>query len=207
MSKVSKPAPIAIAKAARAATARKASAPKSVAAKKAAPPAKPDGKITSVKHDTSNTHVVVIAGDKTVTYRRDRETDELRKLAVIGGLFKAVEQAVKALPIQPAKLAKGLDNHNAPQSVRAAAESNRKQPAAKPASAPKAAKPAAPRKGQADTRVITYVAPNPKKGASRERYAKYRVGMTVDEALAAGLLRGDIAWDSDPKRGFIKLSD
>lgn len=60
-----------------------------------------------------------------------------------------------------------------------------------------------------DPRVITHVAPNPKKpgSASYDRYALYRVGMTVNEAIAAGVKREDIAWDSDPKRGFIQFEE
>lgn len=56
-----------------------------------------------------------------------------------------------------------------------------------------------------DNRVITQVTPNPKKpgSASYERYAKYQPGMTVQEALNAGVTTGDIKWDSE--RGFITL--
>lgn len=60
-----------------------------------------------------------------------------------------------------------------------------------------------------DPRVIAHVAPNPKKpgSASFDRYALYRVGMTVNEAIAAGVKREDVAWDSDPKRGFIRFEE
>lgn len=53
--------------------------------------------------------------------------------------------------------------------------------------------------------VIETVTENPKRQgtASYERYAKYRVGMTVAEALAAGITRGDLAWDTE--RGFVVL--
>lgn len=62
----------------------------------------------------------------------------------------------------------------------------------------------APRVRPTDDRVITEVVSNPKKpnSASFERFAKYRVGMTVSEALAAGVQPGDIKWDSE--RGFIR---
>ena len=61
----------------------------------------------------------------------------------------------------------------------------------------------APRARPTDDRVITAVVPNPKKpgSASHERFSKYRVGMTISEALAAGLMPGDIKWDLE--RGFI----
>lgn len=65
----------------------------------------------------------------------------------------------------------------------------------------------APRNSVSDPRVIVAMVPNPKKPgtASHDRFALYRVGMTVNEAIAAGVKREDIAWDSDPKRGFITL--
>ena len=45
-------------------------------------------------------------------------------------------------------------------------------------------------------RVITLlVAENPKRGASAQRYALYRTGMTVGEYLAAGGRSKDINWD------------
>lgn len=83
------------------------------------------GKITKVQHDTSNTHVIATADGRTVTYRRDRETAELRALAVVGGIFKVLEQAVKALPVVPAKLGRGLDGRSAPQSAAAASASQK----------------------------------------------------------------------------------
>lgn len=65
----------------------------------------------------------------------------------------------------------------------------------------------APRAATTDPRVIASVVPNPKRPgtASYDRYALYRVGMTVDEAIAAGVKREDIAWDSAPSRKFITL--
>jgi hypothetical protein len=69
----------------------------------------------------------------------------------------------------------------------------------------------APGKGAASfsrTAVISaVVSPNPKKAgtAAHARFAKYRVGMTVEEALKAGLRSEDIRWDSGP-RGYIRLS-
>lgn len=56
-----------------------------------------------------------------------------------------------------------------------------------------------------DHRVLSQVLPNPKRpgSAAHARYAIYRVGMTVDEALAAGVTRADVRWDA--KMGFIVL--
>ena len=47
---------------------------------------------------------------------------------------------------------------------------------------------------------------NAKKAGSgaAERFAKMKAGMTVGEAIAAGVTRGDINWDA--KQGFIKLT-
>ena len=57
-----------------------------------------------------------------------------------------------------------------------------------------------------DPRVITVQVQNPKKpgSASYDRFALYKDGMTVSEALAAGVTSGDVKWDSE--RGFICLS-
>ncbi len=56
-----------------------------------------------------------------------------------------------------------------------------------------------------DPRVITALAANPKRpgSASYDRFELYRVGMTVNEALAAGVRRADIKYDSE--RSFITL--
>ncbi len=76
-----------------------------------------------------------------------------------------------------------------------------------PARAPREKVQRAPRGALRDPRIVISVRPNPKKpgSASYDRYELYRVGMTVDEAIAAGVKREDVAWDSDPKRGFIVL--
>lgn len=74
-----------------------------------------------------------------------------------------------------------------------------------PVRAPRAAR--APRASTSDPRVIASMVPNPKRPgtASHARYELYRVGMTVDEAIAAGVKREDIAWDSAASRKFIVL--
>ena len=56
-----------------------------------------------------------------------------------------------------------------------------------------------------DPRRIVHVAPNPKKPGSKsyERYAAYREGMTVSEAIAAGVTSADVKWDHD--HGFIRF--
>lgn len=51
--------------------------------------------------------------------------------------------------------------------------------------------------------VVLSVVPNPKKQgtASYDRFAKYRVGMTLGECYAAGISKGDIKWDTE--RSFV----
>ena len=51
------------------------------------------------------------------------------------------------------------------------------------------------------------VAPNPKRSGSATavRYALWHVGMTYEGALAAGLTRADILYDT--KKGFVVFSD
>lgn len=60
---------------------------------------------------------------------------------------------------------------------------------------------------RSDPRKICYVASNPKKegSASWARFELYRVGMTVDEFLAAGGTMGDVKWDAD--RDFIRFGE
>ena len=58
-----------------------------------------------------------------------------------------------------------------------------------------------------DPRPITKVMANPKKKGSKsyDRFELYKEGMTVNDALAAGVLRADIAYDSE--RGYITIGD
>ena len=71
---------------------------------------------------------------------------------------------------------------------------------------PRNAAPPRPRPpARRDPRVVTYVAPNPKKPgtATHDRYERgYRIGRTLDQCVEAGVTRGDIRWDLD--RGFIR---
>jgi hypothetical protein len=56
-----------------------------------------------------------------------------------------------------------------------------------------------------ESAIITHVADNTKRGAARERYAKYRAGRTVGATLAidGGPNRDDIRWDAG--KGLITL--
>ena len=71
-----------------------------------------------------------------------------------------------------------------------------------------AAPPARAARKYADGDVIVSVAANYKRAGSEAfaRFAKYRVGMTVGEALDAGLKWVDILWDSNPKNKHITIA-
>lgn len=139
-------------------------------------PAKPVNRdeITTVKNDNSNAFVCVMAGDQPVlTYERNRETSVLRKLAVVGGSYKAVKAEIAKLPPKEAKLANGLDSKNAPQSAKAAADSRKAAAKAEPA------KPAAkPAKGKTDRTAKADKNKQPSKGADRS----YVKGTRKDES-------------------------
>jgi hypothetical protein len=81
--------------------------------------------------------------------------------------------------------------------------------AAKPVEVEAKPAPAAKKSGGkahfANDQVITVLVANPKKPGSlaRIRFAKYKDGMTVREALEAGLHRTDFKWDTD--RGHINI--
>lgn len=82
-----------------------------------------------------------------------------------------------------------------------------KQEAKTEAPAP-AAKESKPRTHPQGDKVITMLyAFNPKRkgSASQKRFDNYEEGMTVAEAMAAGVTAGDIAWDVS--HGFIELGD
>lgn len=58
-----------------------------------------------------------------------------------------------------------------------------------------------------DNWVITVNAQeNPKRADAARRFALYKTGMTVGEYIAAGGLRTDINWDSNPKNGWISVN-
>ena len=53
--------------------------------------------------------------------------------------------------------------------------------------------------------VVVEVRPNPKKkgSSSHDIYEKWRVGATIQECLAAGIRRADVAWDTS--RQFVRV--
>lgn len=61
------------------------------------------------------------------------------------------------------------------------------------------------RRGTRDPRVILSVVPNPKRPTSDAyvRFARYVVGMSVEDALASGVRQVDLAYDES--RGFVVL--
>lgn len=97
--------------------------------------------ITSVQAAKTGEHIAVKAGgDQTLAYRKAVETADLKKLAVVGASFKAVQNYIKTHK-PAAKLATGLDGKIAPRSAEAAAASGGKPAGNVPAkSAPSAKK-------------------------------------------------------------------
>jgi hypothetical protein len=57
-----------------------------------------------------------------------------------------------------------------------------------------------------DQKITVLAKQNPKArgSACHRRFAKYRSGMTVKAALAAGVLREDLHWDNERK--FIRIA-
>jgi hypothetical protein len=75
------------------------------------------------------------------------------------------------------------------------------------AKATKATKAKAARKPYGmDAKITLLTKENPKTRGTKcfRRYAKYKNTMTVQQALAAGVTRPDLRWDSDHK--FIRIS-
>ena len=136
------------------------------------------------------------SSDKELAAEYDKE---LRKLSAATGAPRA-----------KAQLARGISAGDAKQSAKAVADQNRSAKATNKADAatqkPVTADAKAAKLAASDARKITFVAPNPKRpgSASFDRFANYKKGMTVAQAIAAGVTRGDIDWDS--KRDFIKFA-
>lgn len=89
---------------------------------------------------------------------------------------------------------------------RSPAEVERERDAARPR--PQVAAPVPAHSASTDDRIIrVLVEKNPKRAgtSAHDRFAKYRDGMTVAEALRSGLTRGDLQWDQ--QRAFIRLDD
>lgn len=135
-----------------------------------------------------------------------RRTDDILDPAVVAD----AEQIIKApAPDQPQPHGDGPVPEqggpvDGPKPVPAAQPSTNGKPT--PATQPRATGKRGPKPRYfADTDVIAYVAPNPKKPGKNNhaRYAKMQVGQTVAEALAAGVTRGDLIWDE--QRQFITI--
>jgi flagellar biosynthesis GTPase FlhF len=99
--------------------------------------------------------------------------------------------------------AKAADRAKAAEERKAAAAAKKAEREAAKATKPTPS-PKGPRSVYKPEEVITVlVAENPKRGISAERFAKYRTGMTVKEALEAGVLSADLTWDTG--RRFINI--
>jgi hypothetical protein len=63
---------------------------------------------------------------------------------------------------------------------------------------------AAPLPAEAKITLLAKTSPKRKGSAGAKRFAKYKTGQTVAQALEAGLWRADIRWDSE--RGYISVA-
>jgi chemotaxis protein histidine kinase CheA len=123
---------------------------------------------------------------------------------------REAEKAEKAQAAAAAKAAKEqerADAKTAKEQERADAKTAKAQEreAAKAArAAAKQTNGAARKRFGPDARIKMLVSENPKKhGAAAQRFPLYQDGMTVKEALEAGILRADLSWDT--KKGFISV--
>lgn len=199
-----------VSKTTKAKSPRKPATRKPAAAKK--PEVDPDTIVVSKPHKLDGSMLVQSAGGEELILKHD---DAARLLDYIGtGKSFAVAKAQSLVPAKgKAQLARGIKAKDAQQSAKAVADQNRGAKATNKADAAtqkpgKSAKATAKAEKLAkdDARKITFVAENPKRpgSASFDRFAKYKKGMTVAQALEAGVTRADIDWDS--KRDFIKFA-
>lgn len=113
---------------------------------------------------------------------KDAALKRIEKVAAEYGLTAVVVDGVAALTAKPVKAAK----------------------------AKKAAKATGGKRGPApeyaDTMVISVLVANPKRAGSQAfaRFAGYKDGMTVGDAIEAGLRRDDFRWDT--KHGYITIA-
>lgn len=84
------------------------------------------------------------------------------------------------------------------------ADKSKKAPAKKAATGAKRAPVSREPKVPGTSKITLLVKENPKRGASAERYALYKTGMTVDAYVEAGGRRADIAWDV--AHSYIKVA-
>jgi hypothetical protein len=100
-----------------------------------------------------------------------------------------------------------LEASKAPEDVKSSQTVN-PQPKQRTAStAAKSSSTVGARNKYPDDWVITVnVQENPKRADAARRFGLYRTGMTVGEYLAAGGLRTDINWDSNPRNNWISVN-
>lgn len=140
---------------------------------------------------------------------RTKDAKSTKALNAISTTEYAIMEAAAPAPATPAKRSKKSAAPATPET----APANGEKPKEKKIRAPKLdaqgnpikyVKKVYPKVEYKDENVITFVTePNPKRGASAERFAHYKVGMTIADAIKAGVTRGDIAWDLP--RGLIKI--
>lgn len=125
----------------------------------------------------------------------------------------AVLAACTKAKVDQASVVTALAGESGPDAIKAMETlTGKKIAVAPPQKSTKNGQPTAPKKGKekaknlSDPRIITAFIPNPKRpgSAAHERYNLYVAGMSVDQAIAAGIKRADIAWDL--AREFISLA-
>lgn len=152
----------------------------------------------------------------------------VKQAAIVSGALSRVEDSYKApkkitglavfaacrtAELDQATVVTALAGESSPDAI-AAMETitGKKIKAAKPQKATDDGQPKTPKavkakaKNLSDPRIITAFIANPKRpgSAAHARYNLYVDGMSVDQAIAAGIKRADIAWDK--ARDFITLA-
>lgn len=143
----------------------------SVTGVKATPRANADRIMSSVAATGGNGWVLIGGDDKSLVIAPWQDNAATRKLAIVGGSMRAVREHIATISKPDAKLARGVDSHNAPHSAKAMADQRNAKASAK------TDKPAATGKGKART---TKAAANkqPSKGLDR----KYKNAGRKDES-------------------------
>lgn len=86
--------------------------------------------ITAVIPARTGNGVIVQAGTNNLVIAPWQDKGTTRKLAVVGGSLKAVRDHIATIEKPKAKLARGVDSHNSPQSAKAVADQAKTAPKA-----------------------------------------------------------------------------
>lgn len=131
---------------------------------------------------------------------RTSHGQQLRE-SIADQLWPALESAAKRPPALPSKICETVvrDRRMYMESCRMA-----KKNADAATTEPKVAKEKTAAGYPLTAKITLLAEKNPKRGAAGERFAKYQSGMTVDEAVSAGVTPIDIS--HDVKKGFISIA-